>query len=72
MNNVKARLEILKRAVARMGPAQLRAILKTGESISVDGGEAIRLLYENRLAKVEAMDAALMGLADLINGLTEE
>lgn len=72
MNNIKTRLEILQRAMARIGPVQLRAILKTGESITVDGGKAITLLYQGQLAKVEALDSEMMCLADLINALTEE
>ncbi len=72
MNNIKARLEILQRAMARIGPVQLRAVLKNGDVITVDGGKAINLLYDGRLAKVEALDSEMMCLSDLINGLLEE
>ncbi len=51
MNNINTKLEHLQRAVARIGPAQLRAVLKTGEVITVDGGKAITLLYQGQLAK---------------------
>ncbi len=69
MNNIKTRLEILQRAMARIGPAQLRAVLKTGEVVIADGSRAINLLYEGQLAKVEALDAETICLADLINQL---
>ncbi len=72
MNNIKTRLEILQWAMARIGPAQLRAVLKNGEIITVDGSRAINLLYEGQLAKVEALDSEMMCLSDLINGLLEE
>ncbi len=69
MNNIKTRLEILQRAMARIGPTQLRAVLKNGDVITMDGGEAISLLYQGQLAQVEALDAETMCLADLINQL---
>ncbi len=72
MNNIKTRLEILQRAMARIGPVQLRAVLKTGEVVIADGSRAINLLYEGQLAKVEAMDSEMMCLADLVNGLLLE
>ncbi len=72
MNNIKTRLKILQRTMARIGPVQLRAVLKNGDVITVDGGKAINLLYEGQLAKVEALDSEMMCLADLVNGLLTE